>query len=241
MQYSNHHLVEVNCGFQFLNETTTWDSTFFGQFYDKIKSGGFTERQERKGFQIKFDDNLNNKDSKILTSSEIEDQIIFKNNATGMAIAMGKNKISFHVVKNYTNWDDFVTILIEPYSKIYKDLGLGNGIRQCNIVYLNRFVKQINEKLSDYFTIITSIDSKFGIETSTSIQRVIENDTNLLITKLNSQALPDGLNINLECGAICKSVVCMNNSDWIHQANKTHEPINDFFESIITKKLRKEL
>ena len=53
--------------------------------------------------------------------------------------------------------------------------------------------------------------------------------------------MPNGLNINLECGAICKSVVCINNNDWIFQANQTHEPIKDFFESLISEKLRKEL
>ena len=241
MQYSNRHLVEVNCGFQFLNETTPWDSIFFGQFYEKIKTQGFTERQERKGVQIKFDGNLKNKGIAPLTSSEIEDQVVFKNNSKGMAIAMGKNKISFHIIKDYTNWEDFIINLIEPYTKIYKDLGLGNGSRQCNIVYLNRFIKQNNEKLSDYFTIISPMEPKFGIERTTSIQRVIENDQNFLITKLNSQARPDGLNINLECGAICKSVICMNTSDWILQANQTHEPVNAFFESIITEKLRAEL
>lgn len=241
MQYSNRHLVEVNCGFQFANETTPWDSTFFGQFYEKIKTTGFTERQERKGVQIKFDGNLKNKGAAPLSSSEIEDHIIFKNNDKGIAIAMGKNKISFHIVKEYSNWGNFVTNLIEPYTKIYRELGLGNGVRQCSIVYLNRFIKKSDEKLSDYFTIISPIDIKFGIERTTSIQRIIENDANFLITKLNSQARLDGLNINLECGAICKSTVCMNTPDWIYQANQTHEPIFNFFESIITEKLRKEL
>lgn len=241
MQYSNRHLVEVNCGFQFLNETTAWDSTYFGLFYEKIMTEGFTERQERKGVQIKFDGNLKNKGAGPITSSEIEDQIIFKNNARGMAIAMGKNRISFHIVKDYKGWGEFITNFIEPYTKIYRELGLGNGPRQCSIVYLNQFIKQNDEKLSDYFTIISPIDTKFGIERTTSIQRVIENDINFLIAKLNSQARPDGLNINLECGAICKSVVCMNAQDWMYQANQTHEPINNFFESLITEKLRKEL
>ena len=35
MQYSNRHLREVNCSFQFPEETTPWDSTFFGRFYEK--------------------------------------------------------------------------------------------------------------------------------------------------------------------------------------------------------------
>lgn len=239
MQYSNHYLAEVNCGFHFSTETTDWDSTFFGQFYEKIKERGFTERQERKGVQISFDGS--NIDETKITRSEIQDQVVFKNNATGMAIAMGKNKISFHQIKNYTNWNDFVKNLIDPISKVYKALGLGNGDRQCNIVYLNQFVKPNKEMLSDYFTITSPIESKFGLEVNTTIQRIIENENNYLIAKLNSQNINTSQNINLECGAICKNIICLNNSDWIDQANQTHEPIKDFFESIITEKLRKEL
>lgn len=241
MQYTNRHLVEVNCGFQFPNETTTWDSTFFGQYYEKIKSLGFIERQERKGVQIRFNPNPQSASGVPLTSSEVEDQVIFKNNNRGMAIAMGKNKISFHIIKDYSNWQDFVNNLIEPYSRLYKDLGLGNGIRHCNVIYLNRFVKPINVKLSDYFTIVSPTNSNFGVETSTIIQRVISNESNHLITKLNSQATQNMLNINLECGAICSSLICMNREDWIFQANQTHEPIKEFFETLITENQRKEL
>jgi uncharacterized protein (TIGR04255 family) len=238
-QYSNRHLIEVNCGFQFPQETLSWDSTFFGQYYDKIKSEGFAEKQERKGVQITFN-NLNNNSQIPFTSSEVEDQVIFKNTKKGWAIAMGKGKISFHVVQDYTNWNDFINSFISPFFTFYTDLGLGNGIRNCNIVYLNRFVKPVKEKLSNCFTIISDIDDRFGIETNTSLQRIIQSDATLLIAKLNSQIQSNGVNINLECGAICKSLICMN-KDWFNQANDTHEPIRDFFESLITPKLRKEL
>jgi uncharacterized protein (TIGR04255 family) len=238
-QYSNRHLIEVNCGFQFPQETMQWDSTYFGQFYDKVKNLGFTEKQEKKGVQITFK-GKNNTSNLPFTSSEIEDQVIFINNIKGLAISMGKGKISFHVIRDYTEWNDFVNNFITPFLGYYKELGLGNGSRHCNIVYLNRFIKPTNEKLSDYFTIISEIEPKFGIETNTTLQRVIQNDSNFLITKLNTQVLPTGLNINFECGAICKSVVCMN-GEWLTQANQTHEPIREFFESLITEKLRKEL
>jgi uncharacterized protein (TIGR04255 family) len=240
-QYSNRHLVEVNCGFQFQNESTLWDSTFFGQFYEKIKSDGFNEKQERKGVQIKFEPNSKGNTSLPFTSSEVEDQVIFKNTDKGWAIAMGKNRISFHVLKNYTNWLDFASNVIQPYSQHYRALGLGNGIRTCNIIYLNQFIKPVGEQLSDYFNIISPINSSYGIETITSLQRIVESNVNLLITKLNSQAVANRLNINLECGAVCKNIACMNNSDWIEQANQTHGPVRGFFESIITEKLRAEL
>lgn len=243
IQYSNRHLIEVNCGFQFPQETAPWDSTLFGQLYERIKERGFIEKQERKGIQITFQGSVQNNASllPLTTSSEIEDQVIFKNSEKGWAILMGKGRISFHIVKNYKNWDLFVEEFITPYYKIYKDLGLGNGTRQCNIVYLNRFIKPVNEKLADYFTVISPFDSKFGTEVNTSLQRVFRNDSTLLITKLNTQILPDGLNINLECGAICNSINCMNQNDWHSQATQTHAPIKEFFESLITEKLRTEL
>lgn len=237
-QYSNKHLIEVSCGFQFPQETMTWDSTYFGQYYDKIKDVGFTEKQERKGVQITFNNIASG--NVPVSSSEIEDQVIFKNNFNGWAIAMGRNKISFHIVNNYSNWNDFVENFISPFLNKYLELGLGNGIRNCNIVYLNRFEKAITEKLSDYFTIISQINSDFGIEKNTSLQRVIENEKNILITRLNTQVANDKLNINFECGAICKSLECMS-QEWKRQAENTHEPIRLFFESLITEKLRNEL
>jgi uncharacterized protein (TIGR04255 family) len=236
-QYSNNHLAEVNCGFVFNNETTPWDSTLFGQFYEKIRKEGFNAKEERKGVQFTFNVNQLEK-FPISSTQEIEDQVIFKNNEKGWAISMSKNKVSFHIIKNYTNWQDFLNNFIKPYFAYYKELGLGNGMRQCNMVYLNRFQKPLNEKLSDDFTLISPTEDEFGIEKITAINRIIENETNLLIAKFNSQVISNIRNINFECGAICKSVDCMNSKDWVDQADKTHAPVRNFFESIITEKLR---
>ena len=237
MQYLNKHLVEVNCGFQFNKETTPWDSTFFGRFYEKILSKGFTGKEERKGVQLKFEITKNNAS---FPSTEIDDQVIFKN-STGMAILMAKNKISFHMLSNYTVWENFVNSLIIPFSEHYKSLGLGNGERQCNIVYLNRFTKNRGEDLSDYFKIVSPVDKSLGEEANTVVQKVLDNGTNLLIAKFSAQLVNTFFNINLECGAVNKDISEMNSSDWIQQANKTHAPVKDFFESIITNKLRQEL
>jgi uncharacterized protein (TIGR04255 family) len=240
-QYSNRHLTEVNCGFSFQNETTEWDSTFFGVFYEKIKDQGFTEKQQRKGIQIKFEGNLINTPKSPVSTSQIEDQVIFRNSNKGWAIVMGKNKISFHIVKGYTIWTDFVNNFIMPFSEIYKSIGLGNGTCQCNVVYLNSFIKPESEKLSDFFTIISPIDTKFGIEANTFVQRLVSNKNALLVAKLNSVLGGNGFNINLECGAVCVNQEAMNDPNWINQANLAHDPIKDFFEELITEKLRNEL
>jgi uncharacterized protein (TIGR04255 family) len=240
VQYSNKHLTEVNCGFQFPEESVAWDSTFFGQFYEKIKELGFTDREERKGVQIRFNGNV--ADSKLpITTSHVEDQVVFRDKTKGLAILLGKGKISFHCVNDYKNWEVFLKTFIIPFSELYKSLGLGNGKRQCSVVYLNRFTKKAEDKLSDYFTIVNSLEQKFGQEVATSIQRIVTNPKNQLVTKLNSQQIGGIQNINLECGAVCINEECMKSDDWSYQANQTHEPIFEFFEAIISEKLRGEL
>jgi len=241
VKYTNNHLAEVNCGFQFPDETVAWDSTFFGQYYEKIKDLGFKEREERKGVQITFNGLLVDAKKPPVATSQIEDQVIFRNSEKGLAILIGKGRVSFHCVKEYKGWDVFMSDFLLPFSEHYKSLGLGNGKRQCSVVYLNRFTKNVDENLSDYLTIISPLEQKFGIEIVSSVQRVVSNKKNLLIAKLNSQVIEKTQNINLECGAVCVNEECMNSNDWSYQASQTHEPILSFFEAIITEKLRKEL
>jgi uncharacterized protein (TIGR04255 family) len=241
VKYSNNQLVEVNCGFQFPKETIAWDSTFFGQYYERIKELGFKDKEERKGVQITFNGLLVDSKDPDVATSQIEDQVIFRNREKGLAILIGKGKVSFHCVNEYKGWENFLNDFLMPFSEHYKALGLGNGKRQCSVVYLNRFTKSVDEKLSDYLTIISPLEQKFGIEIVSSVQRVISNKENLLIAKLNSQVIEKIQNVNLECGSVCVNEECMNSNDWFYQANQTHEPILSFFEAIITEKLRNEL
>jgi uncharacterized protein (TIGR04255 family) len=245
MAYTNKHLIEVVCGFQFTQEPLNWDSTYFGQLYEKIKVDGFTEKQERKGFQIEVSPNSLDASKPVVSAGQTsDDQVVFKNLKKGWAISMGKNKVSFHIVKDYTKWEDFRDQLIIPFYKIYLSIGLGKGRRQCNVLYLNNFTKPIEESLANYFTIISSLGGEFGTETGSFVQRVFnDKKSNLLITKLNSQTIPgNNINIiNLECASVCISEDLINGSDWISQVNATHAPVQAFFETIITDNLRKEL
>ena len=130
--------------------TVVWHSTFFGQYYEKIKDSGFIKREERKSVQITFNGLLQASKNPPITASQIEDQVIFRNVDKGWAILIGKERISFHCVKDYLGWDCFLNDFILPFSEYYKSLGLGNGKRQCSIVYLNKLTKGTNENLSDY-------------------------------------------------------------------------------------------
>ena len=121
MNYKNKHLTEVVCGFEFERDSNPWDSTYFGQYFEKIKQDGFSEKQERKSLQIQFN-HSNFQAPMISTSSGEDDEVIFKNNLKGWAILLGKSKISFHIVRDYKKWEDFRDNLIVPFYNKYLEL-----------------------------------------------------------------------------------------------------------------------
>lgn len=243
MQYSNNHLVEVICGFQFPEESTPWVSTFFGQYFDLIKSYGFIEREERKGVQMAFGLKVSELGSPQVTTPQIEDQIVFRNSSRGFAIILSKQKISFHSVKEYPGWDIFLREMIFPFSELYRSLGLGNGKLICHVVYLNKFIQPLDVDLASLFNIVSPMDKSLGEEKGTFIQRVLTNEDAILITKVNSQINEQSKlrEINFECGAICTNLEIQLNASWDVQASCAHEPIRPFFESIIKEQLRQTL
>jgi uncharacterized protein (TIGR04255 family) len=238
MSYSNKHLTEVICSFDFIEDPAKWDSIFFGSYYEKIRPTGFTERQERKAvkFQTLPDWSNNGPMAPVLTPG---DQFVFKNPAKNWGITMSQGVISFHILKDYTGWNAFRDDLIHPFYALYLDLGLGSGRRNCTVMYLNRFDKPVSEHLSNYFTIVSDIDKKFGPEKNTIVQRLFKGpEEQLLLTKLVTHDLPNAkYQINFECGALS----LQSNMNWLDQAEQTHAPIQSFFESIITDRQRQEL
>lgn len=243
-EYSNKHLLEVVCGFNFSPDGVKWDSAFFGQYYDKVQGLGFTERVEQKGIQVQLTDYPQEitKSPKISTR-DVESKMIFKNPSNGFAITMGKDQISFHRVSQYTHWVDFMKLFITPCIEIYQSLGLYHEKKNCQVIYLNRFDFASDENLSDYFTFLNPIGKEFGYENSTIIQRTFNyKDIMLLVVKLNNFILADGKQqVTLESGAISIDQNLNEESSWDKLASTTHEPIRNFFESIITDKLRKQL
>lgn len=238
MPYSNKHLTEVICGFEFLEDPAIWDSVYFGSYFEKIRQLGFIERQERKAMKFQVLPS-NSNPGPLPPVLPPEDQFVFKNPVKNWGITMSKGVISFHVLKNYSGWIAFRDELITPFYTYYLDLGLGRGARNCTVMYLNQFEKPVSENLSDYFTIVSTLDKHFGPEKNTIVQRLFKDPKDqLLLTKLNTQDIPTNrYRINLECGALSLN----SNMNWLEQADSVHAPILKFFESIITDKQRQEL
>lgn len=237
--YKNNHLVEVNCGFQFIDDTSNWDSTYFGQFYELIKSDGFNEKVERKGIQVTIKDDKNSTNSKI-ASQEVEEQVIFKNSNNGFAILIAKNRISFHSVGNYINWKYFTEEFILPNLEKYLKLGLGNGNYKLNVLYLNKFNTNTNDKISDYLSFYNEIDNVGEIvEVDNNFRRIFKKEDLTLMIRGNR--IKDLNNIiHLECGSFLDSKN-LNINTVIESLNKAHSPIRDLFENSITAKLKETL
>lgn len=241
--YKNNHLVEVNCGFHFDMNESRWDSTYFGQFYDKIKDSGFNEKIERKGIQVTIKDNKEETKSRI-ASQEIEDQVVFKNTRDSLAIILAKDKISFHSLGKYIDWDSFSNLFVKPMFEIYLNLGLGTAKAICNVVYLNRFIIDKDSKISEHLNFINEINNLEDVyEIDSNFQRVFrKNDLRLLlrgnyvIDKNNSS----NKIINLECGSIIDELK-INKDNLIDTINKVHSPIRELFDNSITEQLKSTL
>ena len=241
--YSNKHLKEVVCTFRFVQGSIKWDSAFFGQFYDKIINEGFSERQEKKGIVFEVNANMNNGNLHAPTIQEAESQMIFRNKTKNYAITMGSQFVSFHSVSTYLDWDNFNENLVGPFIAKYIELGIYDQILSCQVVYLNQFNFDENESLSDYFTVVTSPFEKFGKEKSVQIAKSYQTDNNVMLNfRINPQPSVQGIkSLMLECGAVGTLVGGTSITNWKNMSQGVKAPIRDFFESIITDKLRRTL
>lgn len=236
--YSNKHLKEVVCTFKFIQGSTKWDSAFFGQFYDKIIDGGFNERQEKKGIVFEFNPALGNQAS---TIQEGESQMIFRNTAKNYAITMGNQFISFHIVATYETWEKFNDDLIRPYMEKYLELGIYEKLFSCQLVYLNQFNFSDKEELSDYFTALSPSLKQFGREANVQLAKnYITANGVVLNLRLTPQPIAheQTMTYMLECGATGTIPTGGEIKNWQSVSADVRKPVRDFFESIITQRLR---
>ncbi len=241
--YSNKYLQEVICGFGFLESGVDWSSIYFGQYANEIKDLNFNIREEHKGFQINFAAGEPDPNSlPDVSAQEVESKMLFRNENLGQAIMLAKDQISFHNVnKNYEGWESFLKGLVKSGMKAYDAVGLLKGKIRANMVYINRFVFLQEEVLSDYFNFLGPVDTKFGTETNTLVERIfdIQEGVNTLVVRLRIAPNPDGTKgVILQTGAITKQNLDEENLDWETLSGIAHEPIKEFFDSLITDKLK---
>lgn len=232
-----HQPQEVLCAFIFNPDQNTWDSTYFGKYYDAIQDLGFKEKKEQKAFEVKFELKADaNKKIPEPQYNEAEPKMLFRNVEKNYAILMANSYISFHKLPPYESWENMMKDQIRPGLDKYFNIGLGNDLLQVQMLYLNKYEFDENEKLSNKFSFIPSIED-FGIgkEKNLLLQSQYDLEPNLLMqiqinTRLTERKTKE---VFLQCSCIA------NNKDkknkWEEIAQQVHDQNNLVFRKITKK------
>lgn len=233
MSSLKHNLTEVLCSFSFDSNIDQWDSTYFGKFYDKIKSRGYTEKQEQKGVQFKFEIKAKEPLISQASTDQTETRMIFRNLKDNTAIILAPYYISFHKLEPYESWEKFRDTEVVNGMNDYISIGLGSSLKQAQMLYLNRYEFDSGTGLSEKFRFLPAVE-KFGIgkEKSLRFQSQYEFEPNLLMQiKLNANLLPNSLKeVILECTCLAKTT--KNSDTFLSLVELAHSKNNEVFKAI---------
>lgn len=227
MLTNNEHIVEVLFAMSFNPNTNDWDSTYFGKFHDKISPLGYTEKQEQKKVEVKFELTAD-KPSPELKESGI--RMIFRNPELKTAIILTDHYISFHKLTPYNNWDHLLDSVVAPAFELYQQLGLGKDLLEVQCLYLNRWELKAGETVSKYFNFLPTVEN--GLEENVLFQSNYQMSDNISVQlKLNSTPKPNGnRDLSLECSSFAKAT---STDNFRTLGNKAHDQANNVYQKII--------
>ncbi|SRR5258708_6643725 len=228
---NNQHLVEVLCAIRFDPNQNEWDSTFFGKYHELIKKRGFSEKREQK--QVEFQVELKPVQSQsVLKEGQGQIKMVFSNPEEKSAIIMTDNFISFHKLAPYHTWGELIEKVALPSLTDYYSIGLGKSIIEVQCLYLNKYLLQREESLTNYFNFFPIIPE--SIETQVAFQGKYDLDLfNFVQLKLNTTLNETGKDIFFECSSF--SNVSAEKEDFLALAQKAHDNANNAYNAIINK------
>jgi uncharacterized protein (TIGR04255 family) len=231
MAETNTHIVEVLFAMWFKPNLNEWDSTYFGRYFERISALGYTEKQEQKQIEVKFE-----MGPKAGTPPAIKEgnsiRMVFKNPTKKTAIILSDNFISFHKLPPYENWQHLMSEIVEPGFEAYKKLGLGKGLKEVQSLYLNKYVLDKDQSLASVIKFWPVIDQ--GFESGILFQTKYEMPEGVSIQiKLNGTAIisTGKRELNFECSSFVKATE--ENSDYKILSQKAHDSANSAYEKLM--------
>lgn len=162
MEFKNHKLKEAVCAFRFAQTANVpWDSTYLGEYYNRIRGLGFSKKSQINPVSLKFEIKANAQTTQPPQLEHGDTQMVFKTEDEKYAILVGNNYISFHTLNHYPGWDVFCPEVIEKFINEYFSLGLGKGLESAQMIFINNFTLEKNKDLSDYLNFVPKMDA-FG-------------------------------------------------------------------------------
>lgn len=241
MEFTKHKITEAVCAFRFNPSQNPWDVTLFSGYYDLIKGEGFNKKQEIKPIQLNFQIKAN-EEPQPPNFQQGETQMVFKTDDEKYAILMGNNYISFHTLNHYPGWDIFKPKTVEICLNKYFSLGLGKGLQNVQMIYINNFDLESSKDLSDYLTFVPKMkDFGEGEETSHFFQSnysIAPNKQLTLKTILNVVLPQKTKRVLLESNCIASNI---QEKSWAELGDDAHDAArnafvkisSDYFKSII--------
>jgi uncharacterized protein (TIGR04255 family) len=225
MAQTNENIVEVLFAMWFDPNANDWDSTYFGRFHERIIPLGFTQKQEQKEVEIKVGPHH--------IVPEVSDgklKMTFKNPDSKTAVIISDHFISFHKLAPYKDWEQLLNDVVDPCFKIYKELGLGNSLKEVQWLYLNKYQISQQQKISSVVKFWPTIDD--GVETNVSFRtRYNLPDGESVQLQLNGNVNPEGLrDLFFECSTFVKAI---ENSDYRSLAIKAHDAVNKIYDKLM--------
>lgn len=232
MEFTKHKITEAVCAFRFDPIQNPWDITIFSNFYDSVKDDGFIKKQEIKPFQLSFQIK-SDEEPKPPNFQQGETQMVFKTDDEKYAILIGNNYVSFHTLNHYPGWDMFKPKIIEVCLRKYFALGLGKGLANVQMIYINNFDLEANKDLSDYLTFVPKMkDFGEGEETTHHFQSnyFIAPNKQLSLRTILSVLPPHKIKkVLLESNCIASNI---NGSEWSALADDAHDAARNAFIKI---------
>lgn len=214
----NKQLAEVLCGIWFDPTTNSWDSTYWGLFFEKIFELGYRDKEEQV---------IIPQPNGGLLPNVSGSRMIFKNSKARSAIILAPHFISFHKMSPYESWDHLIAEIVMPGLKIYQELGLGKNPREVQSLYLNKYVLTAPEKITDYLFFIPTISDTEELSISFQNLYGIDERSKLLL-KVNGTAQNN--EYFFECSCTTK---CFDAENVFDVAEIAHRKINEIHDKII--------
>jgi uncharacterized protein (TIGR04255 family) len=237
MEYKKHKITEAVCAFNFQDE---WDIVLLSEYSKKIEDLGFSKRQDIKPIQVNFQFQPG-----VIPSPTVQEggvSMVIKNQDETEAVLMSKNYISFHTLNHYPGWDVFFPKTITPLLKMYFELGLGKGVLNSLMLFVNNFEIQENENLSEYLNFVPNMND-FGKGTSEVghfFQSNFKSEPNLNIslkTVFNANPIDKSKKVTLECS--CTASNENEKHSWEQLAEAAHLNAKNAFIKITQDKFKK--
>jgi len=238
-QYANPPVVEAVCEFR-LTQSTHWDLTIPGLFYEKVKDE-FPQKEQRMVQEVELKQSPQGFQQQIHTS---ERMLLFKADKKKF-VQLGPRLLVINVLKPYPSWIGFRSLIESAWEGLSSVVEI-KSLERIGLRYINRIelpVKNGSANLESYFQFFPHVGPKLPQVMDSFIVGVESPyDDERDRCRLQLSAAPDFKENNavmLDIDYFLAQPEAVEASEAMKWIEKAHDRVEEIFEGSITDSLRK--